>query len=80
VYDLLWGLVRFAIASLMTGVVLGFFRVGPNDLLAMLGLTPESALALLQRGFAWALPNMMLGSMVLVPIWLVAYMFRPPKA
>jgi len=26
----------------------------------------------------WALPNLLLGMLVIVPMWLVAYIFRPP--
>jgi len=33
-----------------------------------------------RRGVEWALPNVLLGSMVIVPIWFLAYLFRPPGA
>ena len=29
-------------------------------------------------GLAWALPNVLLGALIIVPIWFVAYLFRPP--
>ncbi|MEP6281979.1 MAG: DUF6460 domain-containing protein [Nitratireductor sp.] len=37
-------------------------------------------LALIERGVAWAIPNIVLGSMVIVPIWLVIYLLRPPRS
>jgi hypothetical protein len=33
---------------------------------------------LARQGFAWALPNLTLGALVIVPIWFVLYLFRPP--
>ena len=27
----------------------------------------------------WALPNLMLGALVIVPVWFVVYLFRPPR-
>ena len=31
-----------------------------------------------QRGWTWALPNLLLGSLVIVPVWFLLYLFRPP--
>jgi hypothetical protein len=31
-----------------------------------------------REGVIWALPNMLLGSLVIVPVWFVAYLLRPP--
>ena len=28
----------------------------------------------------WALPNLLLGSLVIVPVWFLIYLFRPPGA
>jgi hypothetical protein len=33
---------------------------------------------LARRGVAWALPNLLLGSMIILPVWFVIYLFRPP--
>ena len=27
----------------------------------------------------WALPNLMLGALVIVPVWFLIYLFRPPR-
>jgi len=80
VYDFLWGVVRFACASLTIGAALSYCHVGPTELLSSVGLTPDQALDLARQGAAWALPNILLGSAVLLPVWLVLFMFRPPRA
>lgn len=64
---------------MLTGAALSAFDITAADLLADIGLTPERVLELLQRGAEWAVPNIVLGSMVIVPIWLVMYLFRPPR-
>ncbi len=34
---------------------------------------------MLQRGLEWALPNIILGSIVILPVWFVIYLIRPPS-
>ncbi|MEP6099752.1 MAG: DUF6460 domain-containing protein [Marinobacter sp.] len=77
---MLSGLFKIALVSLITGAGLSAFDITAADILADLGLTPESVLALIERGVAWAIPNIVLGSMVIVPIWLVIYLLRPPRS
>lgn len=72
-------LVKILLASLATGAVLSALNISAAELLAEIGLTPERVFALLQEGAAWAIPNVVLGSMVIVPIWLVTYLLRPPR-
>ena len=70
---------KIAIASLITGVVLARLNISAEEVLAELGLTPERIIELLEMGAAWAIPNIVLGSLVIVPVWLVVYLFRPPR-
>jgi hypothetical protein len=42
------------------------------------GLSPERLEDLARQGVEWALPNLLLGAMVIVPVWFVIYLFRPP--
>jgi hypothetical protein len=42
------------------------------------GLSPERVQDYAKRGFASALPNVVLGALVIVPIWFVVFLFRPP--
>lgn len=72
-------IIKIGLASLATGAVLSALNISAAELLAEIGLTPERVFALLQEGAAWAIPNIVLGSMVIVPIWLVTYLLRPPR-
>ncbi|MEM8650698.1 MAG: DUF6460 domain-containing protein [Pseudomonadota bacterium] len=72
-------LIKIAIASLITGVALTKLDLSAEQILLEMGLTPEKVMEQLEIGFRWALPNVILGSMVIVPVWLVVYLFRPPR-
>lgn len=79
VFKLLSAVFKIAVASLITGVVLSALDVSAAEVLSELGLTPEQVLGYVERGVVWALPNIVLGSMVIVPIWFVIYLLRPPR-
>jgi hypothetical protein len=70
---------KIAVASLITGAVLSALDITAAEVLSDLGLTPEEVLGQMERGVTWALPNIVLGSMVIVPIWFVIYLLRPPR-
>lgn len=70
---------KILLVSLVTGAGLSAFDITAADVLAEIGLTPDNVLDLLQRGVAWAIPNIVLGSMVILPIWLVIFLLRPPR-
>ncbi len=78
-FRLISTVVKIAIASLLAGAVLSSLEISAADILAELGLTPEAVLLWLQKGAEWAIPNIILGSMVIVPVWLVIFLFRPPR-
>jgi hypothetical protein len=71
-------LVKVAVASLIVGTILAHFGITADQILRDIGLTPERLMDWLRQGFAWALPNLILGAMIIVPIWLVVAIFRPP--
>ena len=71
---------KIAIASLITGVVLTRLDLSAEQILAEMGMTPDKVMVQLEQGLQWALPNIILGSMVIVPVWLVVYLFRPPRS
>ena len=71
---------KILLVSLVTGAGLSTFDITAADVLAEVGLTPENVLDMLQRGVAWAIPNIVLGSMVILPVWLVIYLLRPPRS
>lgn len=71
-------LIKVAVASLIVGTVLAHFGITADQVLKDLGITPERLAELARQGFAWALPNLLLGSIIIVPVWVVVYLFRPP--
>jgi len=79
-FRLLSTLIKISIASLITGVILSRLDLSAEQILAEMGMTPEKVMEHIQHGIEWALPNIILGSMVIVPVWLVVYLFRPPRS
>lgn len=71
-------LLKIVTISLVTGLALGALDIKAADLLAKAGLTPEATMEMLQKGLEWALPNIILGSIVILPVWFVIYLIRPP--
>ncbi|MBI3436963.1 MAG: hypothetical protein HY056_18070 [Proteobacteria bacterium] len=69
---------KVAVASLIVGTILAHFGITAEQLMSEVGLAPERVLELARRGLAWALPNLLLGALIIVPLWFIAYIFRPP--
>ena len=76
---LLYTVAKIAFASLVAGAILGQFGISSEQVLTLAGMTPERLQELAQRAVAWALPNVTLGALVIVPIWFLAFLFRPPR-
>ncbi|MCF6321627.1 MAG: DUF6460 domain-containing protein [Rhizobiaceae bacterium] len=72
--------IKIAIASLITGAILTRLDLSAEEILLELGLTPETVMVWVDEGMRWAVPNILLGSMVIIPVWLVVYLFRPPRS
>jgi len=79
-FKLISTLIKVAVASLVTGAVLTRLDLSAEEILLELGLTPEAVTSWLEEGMRWAIPNIILGSMVIIPVWLVVYLFRPPRS
>ena len=71
-------LIKVTVASLIVGTVLAHFGITADQILKDIGITPERLAEMARQGFAWALPNLLLGALIIVPVWLLAYLFRPP--
>lgn len=71
-------LVKLAFASLAIGVMLSAVNITTVQILGYFGMTPESLIELLGRGFDWALPKMFLGALFVVPTWFLLNFLRPP--
>src|SRR5256886_17714319 len=71
-------LVKVAVASLIVGTVLAHFGITADQILKDMGVTPERLAELARQALSWALPNVLLGSMIIVPVWLGVVVFPPP--
>jgi acetyl-CoA acetyltransferase len=72
-------LVKVVVASLIVGTILAHFGITADELMNAAGLSSERIEELARKSFAWALPNLLLGSVVIVPIWFLFYLIRPPN-
>jgi hypothetical protein len=73
-------LLKVTIASLIVGAVLAHFGVTTDRIMHQVGLSQDRVLELARQGLTWALPHLLLGSLVIVPLWFLLYLFRPPRA
>jgi hypothetical protein len=74
-----WTLIKLLIASLVVGTILTHLGITAETLLAQAGLTAERLEEIARAALAWALPNVTLGALVIVPVWFVIFLFRPPR-
>ena len=77
-HPLIWTLIKIVLASLVAGVILNHLGFTPDELMRQTGLSREKVEELARQGLAWALPNVALGAMVIVPVWFLVYLLRPP--
>jgi hypothetical protein len=72
-------LVKVAVASLIVGNILAHFGITTEQVIREFGLSQDRIMELARQGLTWALPNLLLGSLVIVPVWFLVYLFRPPR-
>ena len=70
-------LVKIVVAALIVGTILAHFGITIEALAAELGVSPERVGELMGQGVAWALPNLVLGLVVIVPLWFIVSIIRP---
>ena len=66
-------------ASLAIGIVLSAFNVSAVELLGELGITPADLWTWLLKTINWVIPQLILGLLIVIPLWFIIYIFRPPK-
>ena len=71
-------LFRTLVASLIVGTVLTHFGITAEQIIRELGLSTDRIEDYARQGIAWAWPNLLLGSMIIIPVWFVVFLFRPP--
>ena len=76
--DFLRTLVKVVVASLIVGTILAHFGITSQQLMSGFGLSSNHIIDWGRRGVAWVLPNLVLGALVIIPIWFLALLFRAP--
>jgi hypothetical protein len=77
-FPILRTLVKVAVASLVVGTIMAHFGITAEELMRNVGLSTDRIEDYAKQGLAWAWPNLLLGALVIVPVWFLVYLFRPP--
>ncbi len=70
---------KIALASLLAGAGLSVFNISSAQILEQIGMTPEAVWQYMVQATNWAVPNMLLGAMIVLPMWFLTYIFLPPR-
>ena len=77
-FAILRTLVKIVLASLVVGTIMAHFGITPDQLMGATGMSTGQLEDLARQGLAWMWPNLLLGAIVIVPIWLLVFLLRPP--
>jgi len=72
--------VKLALVCLAVGLVLAFFDIDPVQLMRNFPQAIQSVFAVVADLFRWAVPYILLGAVVVVPIWLVFFLLRVARS
>lgn len=67
---------KLAIGSLLLGLLLSAFSVSPRNLLKGLGSTALEIFDIIAGMMEWAVEYILIGAIVVVPVWLVMLAWR----
>ena len=67
---------RILLASLVVGMAMAWFNVQPRDILPWITADFDEALANAEAWIGWTLKYVLLGAVVVVPIWLLWYLLQ----
>ena len=73
-------LVRVALLSILVGFVLSFFGITPRNFFRVMDDLARRIYDLGFDAFAWLIDYMLLGAMIVVPVWLVMRLLRSGSA
>ena len=79
IYNFLSTLVKFVLGAVFVVAVLNEFNISTEVVLSDMGVTPAHIMLVLHEGVDWALPHFILGALVLIPIWLIIFLLKPPR-
>ena len=72
-------LIKLLVISFFVGLILSFFSVNPRELLSLLGDTGKQIFQIIADFFEWALQYILLGAVVVVPIWGLLALWRAAR-
>jgi len=72
-------LIKILVFSFVIGVLLSFFEINPKELLANFGDTVQDIFAIVARIIEWAVKYILLGAVVVVPIWFIFFLIGKAK-
>lgn len=72
-------IIKLLIASLAVGLLMRWFDVTPRSLIANFGETIARTFDRLAHFAAWAVDYVLLGAVIVVPIWAVWFLFERLK-
>jgi hypothetical protein len=72
-------IVKLAILSLIVGFALVFFGIEPQNLIKAFGSTVVNIYEIILHALQWAIKYILIGAVVVVPIWLVFYLIGLAK-
>ena len=73
-------IIKLALASLLAGWLLSVLGITPEDLVAKFSGLALGAWDTARGFFGWAGSYMLLGALVVLPVWLVFYLWRRLRA
>jgi len=69
---------KVVVTSLIVGTILAHFGITAEQLMHEVELSADCIKDYARKGFAWAWPSLLLGALVILPIWFPFYILRPP--
>lgn len=72
-------IIKIVIFSLLVGLALAFFDISPRSLVENLGETVVDIYEVVLSFLKWSLKYVLLGAVVVVPIWLVFFLIGLAK-
>lgn len=72
-------IIKLAVISLILGLVLSFFNVHPRRLMAWMGESTKDVIGVVLSMFEWAFSYILVGAVVVIPIWLIVVLYRTVK-
>ncbi len=71
--------IRIFLASLAVGLVLSVLDITPQRLLQSIGGTAEDIFEIGVSAIDWAVPFVLLGAVVVIPLWLLRLLWRTAR-